>query len=264
LLFGSKIQGTQILADLVRECAPDFLVLFSALSASMGFVGQSVYAAANNYLDAFAQAHPQLGRTRVLSLASGAWRETGMAFRATRAALHPSRAELAAALLAQGLATAEGVSGVALALANPGPLLALSPQDPGLLAHAYGAIEAGAGPRGERHARPDLSTPYEAPVTELEGIVAAVMGECLGLDSVGRRDNFFDLGGDSLSILEIKTRLESRLGRSLDLSLFVGSVSVAELGALLSRPAGPGESCVLLREGGAGPIAPLLCAPRIR
>ena len=49
--------------------------------------------------------------------------------------------------------------------------------------------------------RPDLSTELVAPETEQEAALARIWEELLGVDRVGRHDNFFDLGGDSLLAL---------------------------------------------------------------
>lgn len=50
-------------------------------------------------------------------------------------------------------------------------------------------------------ARPELSVSYVAPRTETERQLAAVWSRVLGVDKVGIRDNFFDLGGASLETL---------------------------------------------------------------
>ncbi|MEM7411461.1 MAG: amino acid adenylation domain-containing protein [Myxococcota bacterium] len=67
---------------------------------------------------------------------------------------------------------------------------------------------------------PDHSTPsehYVAPRGEVEGIVAEVWAEVLGLEKVGANDNFFDLGGTSLSLVQMHPALVERLGVSLEL-----------------------------------------------
>ncbi|OPG94385.1 hypothetical protein B2I21_30820 [Chryseobacterium mucoviscidosis] len=46
------------------------------------------------------------------------------------------------------------------------------------------------------------NTIYTAPVTELEKIVAAVWSQVLGVEKVGRDDHFFDLGGNSFSVIQ--------------------------------------------------------------
>ena len=61
---------------------------------------------------------------------------------------------------------------------------------------------------------PDLQTQwtqtYEEPVTESERVLAAIWAEVLGQPRVGRLDNFFDLGGDSINTLQVLARAHQR------------------------------------------------------
>ena len=63
--------------------------------------------------------------------------------------------------------------------------------------------------------RPELETLYLAPRTALEQTIAAVWREVLGLDKVGLQDNFFDVGGHSLLMIEVHALLRERLGRDI-------------------------------------------------
>jgi acyl carrier protein len=66
-------------------------------------------------------------------------------------------------------------------------------------------------------------------------VSAAAIAEMLGVERVGREDNFFDLGGSSLLLIRLALRLEERLGRPiqpLDLFRFP---SVAALARFLSE-----------------------------
>jgi amino acid adenylation domain-containing protein len=68
--------------------------------------------------------------------------------------------------------------------------------------------------------RPDLSTPYKAPNSELELKLASIWQKLLSLEQVGVEDNFFELGGDSLTALEMSLELEHHLSISLHKSFF--------------------------------------------
>lgn len=48
--------------------------------------------------------------------------------------------------------------------------------------------------------------PYEAPTTDVEQRLAAIWAQVLGLARVGRHDNFFEQGGDSINSLQILAR----------------------------------------------------------
>jgi acyl carrier protein len=51
--------------------------------------------------------------------------------------------------------------------------------------------------------RPTLTKDYVTPETEVEQLLVTIWQEVLGLDKVGRHDNFFDLGGDSISVMKV-------------------------------------------------------------
>jgi acyl carrier protein len=59
---------------------------------------------------------------------------------------------------------------------------------------------------------PDVSTQathrYEAPRTATEEILVGIWAEVLGVERVGIHDNFFDLGGHSLLLVQVQRRLE--------------------------------------------------------
>jgi thioesterase domain-containing protein len=53
---------------------------------------------------------------------------------------------------------------------------------------------------------------YEAPVGEVETALAQIWSELLNVERVGRRDNFFALGGHSLQAVQVASRAEQVLG----------------------------------------------------
>ena len=52
---------------------------------------------------------------------------------------------------------------------------------------------------------------YTDPQTDLERTITAVWEDILGIDGVGSRDNFFDLGGNSLVGIELITQMRKAL-----------------------------------------------------
>ncbi|RZL95744.1 MAG: amino acid adenylation domain-containing protein, partial [Variovorax sp.] len=68
--------------------------------------------------------------------------------------------------------------------------------------------------------RPDLSEPYEEGRSPTERRVCAAFARALSLDKVGRSDNFFDLGGDSLLVLAVLADLQKSSAQPLSANLF--------------------------------------------
>jgi acyl carrier protein len=60
-----------------------------------------------------------------------------------------------------------------------------------------------------------LTVPFEAPLGEMEELVAATFAELLPPARIGRHDNFFAMGGDSLRATQVVSRLVASLGLDL-------------------------------------------------
>lgn len=159
---------------------------------------------------------------------------------------------------AAGIAPAEGMAVVDLLLdAGLGPQVIVSPQDFAVVLAEARAPVVRAGAR--RAAITDGDTDAGA-MTAAERTVAQLFEELLGIDGVGRNDDFFDLGGHSLVAVQFVNKLRKRTGTSLPATALVADPTVAAIAALLDPqdddgagadlPAPvPGASCA--QAGGA-------------
>ncbi len=68
---------------------------------------------------------------------------------------------------------------------------------------------------------------YQAPEGEIEETLAKIWADLLGLERVGRHDDFFDLGGHSLHAVRMLGRVRSELDVSIDLSELFSSPDLA-------------------------------------
>jgi amino acid adenylation domain-containing protein len=85
--------------------------------------------------------------------------------------------------------------------------------------------ELGAGAVPQAAGRP----PYEPPTTLLETDLLETCAEVLGLDRVGLRDNFFDLGGHSLLGTQLIARMLDRTGIEIPLYALFEATDFADL-----------------------------------
>jgi natural product biosynthesis luciferase-like monooxygenase protein len=87
-----------------------------------------------------------------------------------------------------------------------------------------------------------LPTPAEvAPlplVSDLEGTVAAVWRAALNVGQVGLEDNFFDLGGHSLLMVQVQQQLKAALGRDLSITDLFRFPTIRSLTRYLASQAG--------------------------
>ncbi|AOT10638.1 type I polyketide synthase [Pseudoalteromonas luteoviolacea] len=58
--------------------------------------------------------------------------------------------------------------------------------------------------------RPNITTPYVAPTTELQKEITEHWQQILGINTIGIHDNFFDIGGNSLLAATLVTKLRTR------------------------------------------------------
>ncbi|WP_444980089.1 amino acid adenylation domain-containing protein [Nocardia mexicana] len=125
--------------------------------------------------------------------------------------------------------------------------------------NASGKLDRAALPMPRLAARP-----YRAPSTPLQQAVADVFGEVLGIAQVGLDDDFFELGGNSLSATRAVGRLRAATGAEVRVQWFFTGSTVAGLAQriLAAQDAAPAADAALevllpIRADGAG--APLFC-----
>jgi acyl carrier protein len=84
--------------------------------------------------------------------------------------------------------------------------------------------------KGSPQPRPEQEAAFVAPTTETEQKVAALWAELLAVDAVGVHDDFYALGGHSLLVTEILSRLHDMFGVEIPLiAAFTDTFTVSEL-----------------------------------
>ena len=242
-VLAPKVWGALAIDQAFQDRPLDFLVLFSSVTAVLAQPGQVDYAAANAFLDAFAQERTARGQL-TLSIGWDAWREAGMA---VETEVPAELREWRQAELKSGMSNAEGVEAFRRALAGVSPWVIVSTHDftsrleQNRASRILEELERAHEERAS-HPRPLLANAYMAPRDEAEERIAKVWQELLGIDPVGVHDNFFDLGGNSLMAIRVIARLKSELGVNVsEVSIFEGP-TVAALARLLAPEEGPGEA----------------------
>ncbi|HVR03370.1 MAG TPA: phosphopantetheine-binding protein, partial [Polyangia bacterium] len=89
-------------------------------------------------------------------------------------------------------------------------------------------------PDRERH---EAASAHVAPASEVERIITEVWQALLGLAQVSTQDNLFDLGANSLLMVQANGRLKTALGRDLSLVEMFRFPSIATLAAHLDAVA---------------------------
>ncbi|WP_316976585.1 non-ribosomal peptide synthetase [Shumkonia mesophila] len=215
-VLAPKVEGARNLDILTRGDPVESFVVFGSLTGLAGAPGQSAYAAANAWLDAFAAWRLAEGRP-ALAIDWCALSGVGMAVR------HNSGA-------APGT-TVTPTQAIAVwrqALATDVPQIVVI--DPRLLTSL---------PREENRS-PEATRPADTGSTDtLELALAGIWGKVLGYEVVRPDDDFYALGGDSITGMQIIDHIVRNLGHAVTLSDLFAAGSVAGLAATLRGKAVP-------------------------
>ena len=82
---------------------------------------------------------------------------------------------------------------------------------------------------------PEVPDSYEEPCGELEQKIAEAWRVVLRLEKVGRNDNFFALGGNSLLGMDLTEALEHRLSIPVPIVVLFQYPSVRELAEIITE-----------------------------
>ncbi|MBW4428177.1 MAG: amino acid adenylation domain-containing protein [Nostoc desertorum CM1-VF14] len=83
--------------------------------------------------------------------------------------------------------------------------------------------------------RPELANSYQAPQSEVEKSIARVWKQVLQLERVGVHDNFFDLGGHSLLVVQVNNKLREILNRDLSVVEIFQNPTIKSLAEYLNK-----------------------------
>ena len=100
-------------------------------------------------------------------------------------------------------------------------------------------------------------SPADSPKTETELLLGDIWSQVLARAFVGRQDDFFDLGGDSLTAAVIAAKVHVALHVELDLRAFVDHAKLAELAGVIDdmrRQGGAPCSAGLVRVSREAPL----------
>lgn len=115
--------------------------------------------------------------------------------------------------------------------------------------------------------RPDLDTDFAAPSSALEIGLAQMWSDLLGVRQIGRSDNFFDLGGNSLVAVRLFAAIKKQFRIRLPLALLFEAPTIAALAEVLAQRGAEGSapatqdtwSFLVKIKDGASHANPIFC-----
>ncbi|ANZ20612.1 polyketide synthase family protein [Streptomyces noursei ATCC 11455] len=230
LVTAPKVRGTLNLDAATRHLDLDFFALFSSVASVYGNPGQSDYAAANAFLDAFAEHRQSLVEAgersgRTVAVSWPLWADGGMTVdEVTRESMRRERGW-------QPLPTEDGLRAFGRSLLADAPahlvvaygaeatLGAARRAAPVPVASSGGVVE------GDRAGAGDLQARAE---DLLKGVVAEVLRHAP--EDLESTTNLIEYGIDSLSILGVTAQLEKLFG-PLSKTIFFEYLNIADVAA---------------------------------
>ena len=238
--FRSKVHGLVTLDRVLDGDTPDFIITMSSLAAVLGGLGFLPYAAANIFMDAFAETKRRDERARWISINWDGWSVDDDAEKEPTGAGDEGNGSLTAE---------EGLAALECILASPPGsqvLVVAGDLEPRLrewiaLTDVRAALpEVDSGDR-EQHTRPRLTVKYRRPTSDLERQITDLWQQLLGVEQIGIDDNFFELGGHSLLAIQLAARLRERYRIDLSVESIFSAPTVAGLSAEVERRNNPGS-----------------------
>ena len=243
-VLAPKVAGTWNLHAATAGVALDFFVLFSSTSALLGASGQSNYAAANAFQDAFASWRRAAGLP-ALSVNWGTWAGSGMAARMSGA----DRRRLAESGL-QPMDPARAIDALERAFATGAPQVAVVAIDwtqylaryaaaPAFFSSVTAMSPSGAATRREPSLIVQLAqVPDERRIAAVSDHVRRQVLAVLGAPAtlaVRVDQGLRDVGLDSLMALELKDRLQVSVAQPLPATLVFDYPTIAAITDYLAR-----------------------------
>jgi phthiocerol/phenolphthiocerol synthesis type-I polyketide synthase E len=228
--FAAKVYGTLALSEALSAEPLDFCLLQSSMSAVLGGLGFTAYAAANAFLASFPDAVQGDGAAVWRSVCWDAWQSTlevsangvGAALADHAMTDDEGLRALDAVFRANGrglvVSTADLAARRAQWVTGSDPLAASDPLDGG------GPLDGGV---------PSSPAPARA---DYERRLAALWRGALGAEEIGLHDNFFELGGNSLIGLQLMNSIQKEFRVAVSVvALFEAPTVAAMAEYLLSR-----------------------------
>ncbi|HRY52563.1 MAG TPA: L-histidine N(alpha)-methyltransferase, partial [Candidatus Portnoybacteria bacterium] len=77
--------------------------------------------------------------------------------------------------------------------------------------------------------RPEMLTPYAPAETEIQKQLAIVWEEVLGIKDIGINDNFFEIGGNSLNVIQVKSKIKHIINKDIAIRDIFRDPTIKEL-----------------------------------
>lgn len=242
-VMAPKVQGAWNLHTLTQKLPLDFFVLFSSCTSMLGAVGQANYVAANAFLDSLAFYRRAQGLLST-TINWGGWSEVGMAARNPQVIERLNRVGMKTIAPDQGLQVLEKLLLEQPVRVGVVPINWLQFREkqwtaPPFFANFTNLSEEPSKQSVKIEFRQKLeAVPLKERKDFLMAHVNSQVDQILGgnpSNSLNQKRDFFAMGMDSLTSIELRNRLQTSLGSSLPSTLLFEYPTVEELVGYLTQ-----------------------------
>ena len=221
--FPSKVDGTEVLAYLMKDKSFDFCMVCSSLSPILGGLGFSAYAATNLYADALIE--------KLNLHQPGKWISVNWEGWMFDHDIVPGDSSNSSAL-ELGMTPQEGID-IFSRIIRTHDLDRIVISSGNLQKRISQWVEkqpvANETDETPSHQRPIHLGTYTAPTSETEKQLVKLWGKLLGMDGIGVHDSFFELGGNSLLLTQLVAMIRKTFQAELALSAMFEHPTIAEI-----------------------------------
>lgn len=206
-VFAPKLYGALVLYDIFSQTELDFVIFCSSLQSLMGDLGQADYCAANAFLDAFAGYWNSKGHNTITAVDWDNWQETGIS---VNTQVPDNMKALRQEILSKAISSREGVEIFERVLISQPQQVIISAQSlPERIELSKSFSQNNFLSNGiscgceEAAQAKKVQIKGSVSKNEIQNKVADIWKKVLGVRKIGPNDNFFDLGGNSLTGLQL-------------------------------------------------------------
>lgn len=166
--------------------------------------------------------------------------------------------------LEQGILPNEGTEALARILAGPAEpqVIVTSLELNQLMKQAESIIEETVAEGGTKFARPELDSEFVEARDEVERTLVGFWSELLGVEQIGVKDSFFDLGGHSLIAVRLFAQIKKAYHVEYPISVLFEAPTIERCASMIKEVIGPDTSTPAAGAAPAAPKEPITHRPR--
>jgi acyl transferase domain-containing protein/NADP-dependent 3-hydroxy acid dehydrogenase YdfG/acyl carrier protein len=229
-VFSPKINGTIILYDLVKNMNLDFFALCSSITAVITPYAEIDYSSANSFMDSFSNYSNSTNKFPTISINWPGWKEIGQLvnLKALKGTENWKEEALRKAIL-----PADGLEAFKLAINSGLSQLIVSPESLDTThVEAFPSQLLGTRSETKQIKTEEVSTNVVQEVKQkfnislIEDKLSSIWKDILGVKSVSKEDDFFEMGGHSLLAIQLISAIRKSFNVDIELDVLFDASSL--------------------------------------